>query len=49
VPLVPFFLQSVYDKPDLLQGDRIHPTVHGIEQIVAATVDDVAKALPKKR
>lgn len=45
--LVPFFLQPVIDKPDLLQGDHVHPTAIGIDAIVAATVDDVADALPK--
>lgn len=44
--LVPFFLQAVIDKPDLVQADHIHPTRQGIEELVAATVDDVAKALP---
>jgi acyl-CoA thioesterase-1 len=44
--LVPFFLEPVYDKPTLIQADHIHPTAEGIEQIVAATVDDVAAALP---
>ena len=47
VPLVPFFLEAVYDKPDLIQPDRIHPTAKGIEEIVAVTADDVAKALPQ--
>lgn len=42
--LVPFFLQSVVDKPDLIQPDRIHPTARGIEEIVAATAGEVAKA-----
>lgn len=46
--LVPFFLQPVIDKPDLLQGDHVHPTAIGIDAIVAATVDDVQDALPKK-
>lgn len=46
--LVPFFLQPVIDKPDLMQGDHIHPTAIGVDAIVAATVDDVADALPKK-
>lgn len=46
--LVPFFLQPVIDKPDLIQGDHVHPTAIGIDDIVAATVDDVADALPKK-
>lgn len=45
--LVPFFLQPVIDKPDLLQDDHVHPTAIGIDAIVAATVDDVADALPK--
>ena len=44
--LVPFFLQPVIDKPDLLQGDHVHPTAIGIDAIVAATVDDVEDALP---
>jgi acyl-CoA thioesterase I len=45
--LVPFFLEPVYDKPALIQQDRIHPTAEGIEVLVAATADDVEKALPK--
>jgi acyl-CoA thioesterase-1 len=44
--LVPFFLQPVIGRPDLVQQDHIHPTVQGIETIVAATVDQVAGALP---
>ncbi|KPL69728.1 hypothetical protein SZ64_17970 [Erythrobacter sp. SG61-1L] len=47
--LVPFFLEAVYDKPDLLQDDKIHPTARGIEELVAATSADVAKALPEAR
>lgn len=45
--LVPFFLQPVIDKPDLMQDDHVHPTAIGIDAIVSATVDDVAEALPK--
>ncbi len=45
--LVPFFLQAVVDKPDLRQADHIHPTAHGVEEIVAGTVDEVAKAVPR--
>lgn len=44
--LVPFFLEPVYNKPAMIQQDRIHPTAEGIEEMVAATADDVAKALP---
>lgn len=46
VALVPFFIESVYDQPQLIQSDRIHPTAEGIETIVGATVDEVASALP---
>lgn len=46
--LVPFFLQPVYEKPDLMQKDHVHPTAIGIDAIVTATVDDVADALPKQ-
>jgi acyl-CoA thioesterase-1 len=45
--LVPFFLQPVMGHPDLVQQDHIHPTVQGIETIVAATVDQISAALPK--
>ncbi len=43
--LVPFFLAAVQGKPDLVQGDHIHPTAQGIEAIIAATADDVAKTI----
>jgi acyl-CoA thioesterase I len=45
--LVPFFLEPVMDRPDLVQADHIHPTAVGIEAMVAATVDTVAGALPR--
>ena len=44
--LVPFFLEAVWDRPALIQPDRIHPTADGIETLVAATADDVDTALP---
>ncbi|MGB3379586.1 MAG: arylesterase [Allopontixanthobacter sediminis] len=44
--LVPFFIESFYDQPQLIQSDRIHPTADGVETLVRATVDDVAEALP---
>ena len=43
--LVPFFLQPLMDRPDLVQYDKIHPTKAGIEALVAATVDDIAGAV----
>lgn len=45
--LVPFFLQPLMDRPDLVQADRIHPNVTGIDAMVAATVEKVAASLPK--
>lgn len=42
--LVPFFLRPLMDRPDLMLQDHIHPTERGIEALVAATADDVAKA-----
>lgn len=44
--LVPFFLQPLIGKPQLVQADRIHPTLEGIDLLVADTVDEVAGALP---
>ncbi len=43
--LVPFFLQAVVGKPDLVQPDHVHPTAKGIDAIVAATADTVAGAV----
>jgi acyl-CoA thioesterase I len=45
--LVPFFMEPVVGRPDLMLADRIHPTAAGIEAMVAATVDVVAGALPE--
>ncbi|RIV87806.1 arylesterase [Aurantiacibacter zhengii] len=47
--LVPFFMEPVFDDPDLMQADRIHPTAEGIEDMVAATLDTVAEALPDEK
>ena len=43
--LVPFLLQPVIGRPDLMQRDHVHPTAEGIDAIVADTVDDVERAL----
>lgn len=43
--LVPFFLQPLIGKPQMVQADRIHPTLEGIDLMVADTQDDVAAAL----
>lgn len=47
--LVPFFIEPVVGKPELIQADRIHPTERGIEALVGATVDDVVGVLPPAR
>lgn len=44
--LIPFWLEDIYQEPQLFQDDRIHPTVEGIEELVGSTVDQVADALP---
>ena len=44
--LIPFWLEDIYQQPQLFQDDRIHPTAEGIEALVASTVDQVAAALP---
>ncbi|MXP46097.1 arylesterase [Altererythrobacter luteolus] len=46
--LVPFFLDSIYTKPELIQDDRVHPTAEGIETLVGATVGAVKLALPEE-
>ncbi len=45
--MVPFWLAPLQGHPELLQGDHIHPTLQGIDKLVAATADDVARALPE--
>ena len=47
--LVPFFLQAVVGKPDLIRPDHVHPTADGVGEIVAATVDTVAGAVKARR
>ena len=47
--LVPFWLAPLQGHPELVQGDHIHPTLPGIDKLVAATVDQVAGAVPKMR
>jgi len=47
VPLVPFWLESIYRDPALFQADRIHPTEQGIALLVEATIGQVKAALPE--
>lgn len=46
VTLVPFWLESIYRRPELFQADRLHPTVDGIGVLVGETKAAVEKALP---
>jgi acyl-CoA thioesterase I len=48
VKLVPFWLESIYRRPELFQADRLHPTTEGLGALVEATKDSVAGALPPK-
>lgn len=45
--LVPFFIEPLYDEPDLLLPDRVHPTAGGVAALVDHTIEDVARALPQ--
>jgi acyl-CoA thioesterase-1 len=45
--LIPFWLEDIYQQPQLFQDDRIHPTAEGTEALVESTVDEVAEALPE--
>lgn len=44
VPLIPFLLEGVVEKPGLDQADGIHPTAEG-HAVVADTVWSVLKSL----
>lgn len=44
--LIPFWLEAIYQEPELFQSDKIHPTAEGIEQLVGATLDEIEGALP---
>lgn len=47
VTLVPFWLEAVYQRPELFQADRLHPTAEGLGVLVEATRGAVADALPR--
>lgn len=47
--LVPFFMEPVYDQPQLMLEDGIHPTARGVERMVEASLDQVIAALPPAR
>lgn len=43
--LVPFFLAPVLGNKALMLEDNVHPNAQGVDRIVVATKDEVAKAL----
>ncbi len=45
--IIPFWLNDIYEEPNLFQRDRIHPTEEGIEALVVSTLDKVAVAIPE--
>ncbi|MFM5895556.1 MAG: arylesterase [Novosphingobium sp.] len=47
--MVPFWLAPLQGHPELLQGDHIHPTLAGIDVLVAGTFVQVLGALPKPK
>ena len=47
VTLVPFWLDTIYRRPELFQSDRLHPTSEGLGLLVEATKPAVKGALPK--
>ena len=44
--LIPFWLETVYRRPELFQDDRIHPTEEGLQVLANDTVAEVVEALP---
>jgi acyl-CoA thioesterase-1 len=48
VALIPFWVEPVAARPELIQPDRIHPTADGIELLVSETLDEVIAAIPEK-
>ncbi|WP_254049829.1 arylesterase [Novosphingobium sp. TH158] len=43
--LVPFFLDGLVGKPELVQADNIHPNAKGVEEIVKRTAGTVGEAV----
>jgi acyl-CoA thioesterase I len=43
--LVPFFLDGLVGKPELIQDDHVHPNAKGVEEVVKRTTGTVASAI----
>ncbi len=48
VPLYPFFLQGIFDHPDLMLADESHPSGRGVAEIVRRILPTVEAALGPK-
>ena len=46
VTLVPFWLETIYRRPELFQADRLHPTTEGLGMLAETTKEVVKTALP---
>jgi acyl-CoA thioesterase-1 len=44
--LIGFWLEDIYQRPELFLSDRIHATSEGVEVLVTSTIDEVTAALP---
>lgn len=47
--IIPFWLEAIYQDPRLFLEDKIHPTVEGVDLLVADTLDEVEATLPPRR
>ncbi len=43
--LVPFFLDGLVGRPELIQDDHVHPNAIGVEEVVKRTAGTVASAI----
>ena len=43
--LVPFFLDGLVGRPELIQDDHVHPNAKGVEEVVKRTAGTVASAI----
>lgn len=48
VPLYPFFLQGIVERPDLMLADELHPSGRGVAEIVRRILPTVEAALGYK-
>lgn len=49
LPLIPFFLEGVATRPQLMQDDAIHPTAEGNKRVAATVIRHLKPMLTKPR